>query len=617
MGNLGVLLAVLLLAAPGEAAPPALEPSAEPPPVAQEAVQEEAQESPQTVMEAVEAVAGTPEVAAEEVAPVPIGYTDLNGALENFEDLGWLRVSVRNSTMRARRGYSPLEVILQSSDAVPHRVTVEFSGYRSGDGSVTRTVELGPRQRLATYLLVPASMTSGSLRVMSPGFKTERTNGAYLYQSSALSALVIGDRKEFEHGTALPLSEEDQPAHVGTVFLSAQQAPRELAAYVGYDLVMVTEEVASLPPDLWTALENHAAVGGSLMVAQPPRDVLQRLPLLPAGEDGSPWKPYGLGQVALCTQGPAGCSAALNGLSARRGLPLQPREFSQGDFYARYPVSQSPGDEVMLPNALAPLGRFLVLIFLFTLLVGPGGLYLARRRGPVALLVGVPAVALVTCLLIVADSVLREGFVTHAARYSYTLLDRPRDRLITAAVAGYYANLASGPIQVPAQGALLSSDETSEWGLRVDWSGGGMRAEGFLPARTYMEWGELAVMPSRARLIVRSEGSQVKVQNALGAPLRKGFLRLGGEYYSLGEGAEGQELVARPMKDWGKMPLESFLQLAPPLVARSREALSFLKPLEEGEFVVCLDGGGFSFMASLPTELHEGAHYVRGKVDGP
>ncbi|ADO74999.1 hypothetical protein [Stigmatella aurantiaca] len=609
MGNLGGFLAALLLAAPGAAAPPVMESSAEPPPVEATAPEEAAQEAPQT-----EAVA---ELTSEEEAPVPIAYNALNGSLESFDGLGWLRVSIRNSTMRARRGYSPLEVILQSSDAVPRQVTIEFSGYRPGSAAITRTVELGPRQRLATSLLIPAPLTSGSLRVTSPGFKPQQSNGAYLYQASGLSALVIGNQQGFEHGTALPHAEEDQAAHVGAVFLTAQQAPRELAAYVGYDLVMVTEEVASLPPDVWTSLENHAAVGGSLMIALPPRDIRQRLPLLPAGEGHGPWTAYGLGQVALCAPGAAGCSAALNGLSAKRGLPIQPREFTQGDMYDRRLALGEPSEAAMLPNAMAPLGRFLVLIFLFTLMVGPGGLYLARRRGPVALLLGVPAVALVTCLLIVADSVLREGFVTHTARYSYTLLDRPRDRLITAAVAGYYANLASGPIQVPAQGVLLASDDASEWELGVDWSGGGMKAEGFLPARTYLEWGELAVVPTRARLIVRSEGSRVKVQNALGASLQKGFVRLGGVHYALGEAADGEELVAKPVTGWEKTPLSTHLPIASPLAGRSRQDLAFLAPLEDGEFVVRLGGAGFSFLASLPSELHEGAHYVRGKVDGP
>lgn len=597
MGSLGVLLAALLLSAPGavDTAPQEVEVAVPP---AAEAAQP-------AVVEA---------VAEEEVEPVPVAYTDLAGPLENFDELGWLRVSLRNSSMRARRGYSPLEIILQSTDAVPHPVTVEFRGHSSSSTSVSRTVELGPRQRLTLYLLIPASLAAGSVSVKVPGSPTVHANSVYLYQPGGLTALVIGDRKGLEASTSLPLTDEEQPSHLGTLFFPAQQAPRELAAYVGYDLVMVTEEVARLPPDLWATLEHHAAAGGALMLTQPPRDLLQRLPLLSAGDTGALWRAYGLGQVALCTPGPQGCTGALNTLSVKRGLPIEPRGFGSGDLADRY--SYLGHDETpLLPNALAPLGRFLVLIFLFTLLVGPGGLYLARRRGPVALLVGVPAVALITCLLIIADSVLREGFVTHVARYSYSVLDRPRDRLITAAVSGYYANLSPKALQVPAQGVLLEAHDGPEPELGLDWSAGGMRAEGFLPSRTYVEWGELDVMPTRARLIVRTEGDAVKVQNALGAPLQEGFVRLGGVDYRLREVNEGGEALATPARE--VLPLSKHLPVVSQLQRRSSPSGFFWRPLEDGEFVVRLGGAGFGFMTALPAELHEGVHYMRGKVDGP
>ncbi|SET76035.1 hypothetical protein [Stigmatella erecta] len=607
MGSLGVLLAALLLTAPV---------AAEPPPVsgdADTALPEAAAEAPPA-----EAEAAAPVMAAvaevEAPVPAPVAYTDLAGTLESFDELGWLRVSVRSSSLRARSGYSPLEVILHSTDARPHPVTVAFQGHSAATTRVSRTVELGARQRLALYLLVPASMAAGSVSVTVPGNPPVNAHSVYLYRPGGLTALVIGDRKGFEAGTSLPLSEEEQPAHLSTLFVPAQQAPRELAAYVGFDVVMVTEEVASLPPDLWATLEHQAAAGGALLLMQPPRDLLPRLPLLSAGDTLEPWRAYGLGQVALCSPSPTDCQAALSTLPGRRGLPIAPRGFGRGDLADRFAYlghSETP----LLPNALAPLGRFLVLIFLFTLLVGPGGLYLARRRGPVALLVGVPAVALLTCLLIIADSVLREGFVTHVARYSYSVLDRPRDRLITAAVAGYYANLSPRALQVPAQGVLLESEEGPDPELELDWSAGGMRTEGFLPSRTYVEWGELDVLPTRARLVVRPEGDAVKVQNALGAPLQAGVVRLGGVDYPLGAVDEGGQTLASPARE--VKPLSERLPVVSPLQGRSRPSGSFWRPLEDGEFVVRLGGAGFGFMTALPAELHEGVHYMRGTVDGP
>ena len=66
--------------------------------------------------------------------------------------------------------------------------------------------------------------------------------------------------------------------------------------------------------------------------------------------------------------------------------------------------------ELLLPQATAPLGRFLFIITLFTLAIGPGSVWVARRRGPAALLVTIPGTALVTCVLIIGYSLIADGF---------------------------------------------------------------------------------------------------------------------------------------------------------------------------------------------------------------
>jgi hypothetical protein len=277
------------------------------------------------------------------------------------------------------------------------------------------------------------------------------------------------------------------------------------------------------------------------------------------------------------------------------------------------------GEQPLLPNALVPVGRFLVLIFLFALVVGPGGLILARKKGPTALLIGVPAVAMLTCTIIIGDSVLVDGFVTHSSRYSYTWLDRPRDRAVTSVVAGYYANLAASEVEFPSNSVLLAPAELDEWLLDVSWRGGGMMAEGFLPARTYLEWGELAVVPTRARLVVRREGNAVKVQNALGAPLKAGYLQLEKKRYALPELADGAEGVATELEGGPRQQSLSDLVSLPAGMKRrlSGTGSDFLQPLEDRGFVAWMGGAGFGPLAGMDVELHEGIHYVRGQVDSP
>jgi hypothetical protein len=549
----------------------------------------------------------------EEVQPA--GYSDSTGNMDSLDDSDGLRVSVRAGVLRARRGYTPLEVVLHNTDPAPRPVRLIFRGYGSGSPSTTRTVELAGHQRLTTYLLVPAPVQGGTFSVEGPRLRP-RATGVYLDEPGAISTLVLGQAKAFEAGTSMTRSDDNRPPLVDTRFLSAQDAPRELAAYVGYDAVVVTEDVTTLPADVWGALENYAAVGGSLLLARPPRDVKQRLPMLSREPEGSAWNRYGLGKVYLCNGGPLDCGVALIAVSDDARpllLPVGPAP--------RWESNRSAlrgGELPLLPNALAPVGRFLVVIFLFSLVVGPGGLLLARRKGPAAMLIGVPAVALFTCLLIVADSVLGDGFVTHASRYSYTLLDRPRDRAVTAAVAGYYANLASAAVQVPSTGVLLAPDDMEDWFVDVDWAGGGMVADGFLPARTYAEWGELAVVPTRARLVARREGDAVKVQNALGAKLVSGQVRLDGKRYQLPELADGAEgLATEATNDMTGPGPEGLVPAPPSIMRRSGDLDDFRTPLSEREFMVQIDGPGFAPLAAMPVDLREGIHFVRGKVEAP
>jgi hypothetical protein len=557
-----------------------------------------------------------PAVEEESAEPEHVGYGDSTGTLQNMDDQDGLRISVRTGALRARRGFTPLEVTLNNSDPVPHSVRLSFQGYGSGTPYTTRSVELAPHQRLATHLLIPAPVSSGSLTV--EGSKvTSRTIGIYLEEPSAIPTIVLGTSKAFEANTGLARAEDSQTPLVNARFLSVQDAPREMAAYVGYPVVLGTEDVASVPSDVWAALENYAAVGGSLVVGRPSRDVRQRLPMFDREPERNAWNAYGFGSVYLCQTGAAECGGAVKSISETYRLPLEPIGPPPRWETSRYALRD--GLAPLLPNALVPLGRFLILIFLFSLVVGPGGLMLARRKGPVALLIGVPAVALLTCLIIIGDSVLGDGFVTHASRYSFTFLDRARDRLVTSSVSGYYANLAPDKVRIPSSAVLIAPMELEEWLVDVDWAGGGVVVDGFLPSRTYVEWGELAVVSTRARLVARKEGEGWKVQNALGASLRAGYVLLEKKWYALPELADGAEgRVTEVQGLHVDEAVHEFVSLPPGVTSRGKEDVGgFGLPLKEGGFMARLEGPGFSPLAALQVQLHEGLHYVRGQVDTP
>jgi hypothetical protein len=199
-------------------------------------------------------------------------------------------------------------------------------------------------------------------------------------------------------------------------------------------------------------------------------------------------------------------------------------------------------------------------------------------------------------------------------------LDRERDRAVTVGLGAWYANLPPGQVRLPALSALVAPDDAQEQLVDLDWTNGLTVGSGFLRSRTYREWGEVAVVPTRARLVVRREGDTVRVQNALGAKVDSGLLWLGSKAYSVPELPDGAEGVA-VVEGWYPTPsnMETFLKLPTDPERRfgfDKEGL--LEAMADGDFLVKLGGVGYAPTAkALESELHEGSHLVRGRVDGP
>ncbi len=541
------------------------------------------------------------------------GYRDASGKLEVMNE-GGLRVSVRTGTLKPPRGYTPLEVVLQNAGLAPRQVRLAFNGhFGAGARTSERVVEVAPLQRVVAWLPVPAELHAGNLDVQVPGL-LRKVQPVYLDDSRDGAVLVLGTAKNFEADTGLKETEENQEPLFAARFLDEREAPRELAAYVGFPVVVVSD-TAAVPADVWSVLEAYAASGGRLVLTRPSRDAEERLPLLPVS-DSLPRVLYGFGQVRRCDQ-PSACAEALGSLLGEDlGGPVHPMgpppRWERGN-------ALEQGAVPLLSSARAPVGRFLLVIFAFALAVGPGGLMLARRRGPVAVLFLVPLVSVVTCLALIAWSVVVDGFAVHAARYSLTWLDGERSRAVSLGVTAWYANLSPEPPKFPTSSVLLAPEDGDEALADLDWTGGLTVTQGFLPPRTYREWGEVAVLPSRARLVLRDEEGVLRVQNALGAPLEKGYVRRGGAHYALPEledGAEGVLGAPLPEAEVAQPADAMLVEMESVLYERLvREKTGFRADLPEGGFIVRIGGRGMTPTAAMPVELEAGMHLVRGQVE--
>ena len=192
------------------------------------------------------------------------------------------------------------------------------------------------------------------------------------------------------------------------------EAPSELASYLGYDTIVVPDGAIldSLDEAQRRALEAYVATGGYLLVGGSVRSPAM-FPLLKAIRPGT--SNYGFGKLFVTTGAP---SSELQVF--RSSLPVSPHG-GRSEYERRY--NSDVTKELLLPQATAPLGRFLLIITLFTLAIGPGSVWVARRRGPAALLVTIPGTAIVTCAMIIGYSIVADGFTVHTSSYGYTLLE--------------------------------------------------------------------------------------------------------------------------------------------------------------------------------------------------
>ncbi|RKH64002.1 hypothetical protein D7V93_08025 [Corallococcus llansteffanensis] len=539
----------------------------------------------------------------------PAGYREVVETPDTFPDKGDLQATLRAVTLVPQRGYTPIQVTVHNLGGQPRPVHLSIHS----QGRITeRSLQVGPRERVVTYLMLPADLNGGRLEMASPGVQTS-SSSFYLDSYRGARVMVLGDVKSFERTTGLSRSEDNQEPLVATRFLDARVAPRDLAAYVGYDAVLVTVPPDEVPDDVWAVLESFALSGGRLMLTQPPANPRLHFPLLQDAR--AELSAYGFGQVRQCRDASPVCGQKLGqDVASAAGIVLPagpPPRWERSDMLR-------DGRQPLLTSARAPVGRFMFLIFLFTLAVGPGGLMLARRKGPLAVLIAVPTLAAITCLALVAWSVLVDGFRVHAARYSLTLLDRERSRAVTVGLTAWYANLAEESVSMPAASVLLSPQEPEEPPRTLDWTQGLVLRDSFLPSRTYREWGEVAVLPSRARLTARKVEDGLIIQNALGADVVAGRVRFQGQLWELPAMADGAEARAVQLPSEPKDPLsdpgtDTALELPYEVGLRLLSATSPLQAeLSEGDFLVRVGGRGFLPTAALDVDLEDAVHLVRG-----
>lgn len=525
---------------------------------------------------------------------------------------GRTRVSVETGLTAPKGGFAPLHVFIDNSAGPRQTISLTYRA-RGDDGVsvISRAVEVAEGAHLPVTIPIPSGLLRGEIEARGPGIASavSRYGSFGVTLDGHRSVLTLGKPGSFQKFVGRPPELDFSSAEVQVAVVPLDQAPVEPAAYVGYEAVVLPEAstLEHLDEAQRRALEAYAALGGTLII----QGSLRTAAAFPLAKDlRATSQHYGFG---VLVQDPGG--TAPSALKEAHRLAVSPQNSTQARRYPRGSLGNYNLDEFapLLPQATAPVGSFLFIMTIFTLLIGPGSLWVAKRRGAAALLITIPGTAFATCALIVGYSAFADGFTVHSASYGYTLLDSANHRAITAGLSAYYANLAPSKASFPGLVVPLApwQDRAGHTTANLEWRDGARFGSDFLPSRRYREWGLLSVEPTRARLVLKKKGQDWVVQNALGAKVGGLWVRVHGKLLHGGEVADGSE---GPLVEQNAF-VAPLLPTDPRSRFEERVRGVFEAAPGEMEFVAVLTGQAFVPTGGLITQLHDGGSLVRGEVE--
>jgi hypothetical protein len=176
--------------------------------------------------------------------------------------------------------------------------------------------------------------------------------------------------------------------------------------------------------------------------------------------------------------------------------------------------------EFLIPGIRGvPIVGFVFLSTLFAIVIGPVNyIVLYRKKMLSMLLLTVPAVAVVTSLLLVGYSMAAHGFAIKSRLRSLTVLDQKSRTAVTTARLSMFAGMA------PAGGMRFSPDTAvytvfppqGELGATsVDWTETQNLVSGWLPSKTRAQFLTIRHADERSRVDVKTENGKTELGNGL------------------------------------------------------------------------------------------------------
>jgi len=544
------------------------------------------------------------------------------------------------------QGWAPIRLELRNDSARTREVRLEATSWDwNSERSFEARLTLDPGQVSELELLMPMGAVNQNQYWLQVHHGEEMAYFGDCLGTSTLMAgmhpvLLVSERVpeagELEAlaatlGAAIPSATASSMASIGYTSVSGaahdveiaharhEDLARQWGAYTSLDLVVLDADHGLPAAEKLAPLMAWVRSGGELLViGTRARAEAERAPELAAWMEPRFQRANPLGDEYRCGLGRltlSGVGAELGDLRPFVRELLDARTLPVPDGGAPWRASgafpQIPGLDRL------PFRTFALILVLFAVLIGPVNFFLvARRRRAVLLLVTIPAISLVTTLLLVGYGVLFQGLDVKTSSISIALLDERAHRSSSPEVRQLFAGLAPGEGLIPGSGTLVSplSLDSERQRFELELAERLLLKGDFLPSRTPVHQVLNSERAERARLGVARIGERLRVDNNLGVELLELAVRApdGRLYASVEPLRPGESVELAPAGSAlnAEALVESLHSRAMALAPRAPESpTEFLPP---GCYVAALRASPFRDACGIELNELSGTHVVLG-----
>ena len=501
-------------------------------------------------------------------------------------------------------------------------------GAQPGGITLRQPVRLARGDRIKLTIDTPVFADNENIRfeIQEEGRTLERFNYIGFQSripSANASALIVADPAT-EFGKAAPGWVRRVAAPAGRTsppldfVLDPTRLPHTWLGYTSLRAVFLgPHEWQQLTEDQKTALLTWTAGGGDLILLDGSLDAL--LPGMNAAAGGtSPpaVRAYFLGRIHLLTSA-AASSAGLASVLSTAGQKQDSNWALPANTSRDWATITARGFRLPIPGvASVPARTYLMILLVFSAVVGPLNYWFLKRKGQQVLLVlTAPLISVVFILLLGGYVLAGEGIGVRVRAVTFTMLDQAKRQAVTRGSVSLYAAGMSprGGLRFSRDTAVLPLGRDGNGGrdpFLLDLSDGQRFSAGLLPARSPANFEQVVVRPARERLSITRDTRGVSVVNGLGSRVVTLLYRDGDTIYSLTEPMPAGATALLVPK---RLEAATFVPTDLPLSAR---LLYLVEHQPAGSYLAVLDRSPFWEPGVAAITERESFHIVFGWPEG-